>query len=277
MLIFHPASNEIKYSYYHSLPQEALLRRPVRVAMYIPNYENADTYAQLEAKIKNESIPLALKNAEQFKYTLIVPVAPCLKSEEEKYNDKPASEFYERPDAVIHKMLKSFFWMLKVNGYTVHQKIFIYAEKRQAKLANLISILYPDVVQAIKIVDAELLMYPVDALEGTTLNYPFGTADIVKLQPNTYSQETFKKITYSITTTDETISETDQSSGEKEIETFIKKTFGSDIHERNANFARYLTDLGMSVNLEIKVKSKTQEMLIEEAFKFFDTIKTPAY
>jgi len=275
MLIFHPASTEVKYSYYHALPPLALSRRPVRVLLYLHNCPQTQTYAELEAKIKDSEIPSILKLAEEYKYTLLAPVNPNLSSGISGYSDKTDEIFYDRPQTVVLKMVKNFLWILKVNGYISHPKVFILGYREQGSFANLFSIFYPEVVQAAAIGDADTYMYPSEKLKDNMLNYPYGTYDILKYQPNNYSQEIFKKIAHSIFHSVLNTSRIDNS--ESDTDVFIKNTFGSTQQERAENFAKFLTELGVEAQFREFGLNDTKEEIMTHCVKFFDTIKTPGY
>jgi hypothetical protein len=275
MLIFHPVSNEVKYSYYHALPQGALLRRPVRVLVYLHDCGETESYAELEANVKNLSIPAALKLSESYKYTLLVPVNPTKKPSLSIYTDKQNPEFYDRADAVILKMIKNFLWMLKVNGYTVHQKVFLMGGEKQGGLANLLATFYPDMVHGVTMGNTDSFMYPAENLNDVILNYPYGTYDILKFQPNNYSLETFKKVVPYIYSLKDAQSLIDTQEGD--LTNFIKNTFGATLSERNIKYAEFLKNLGMETKLETNVEGKTKEELAENCFKFFESIKTPSY
>ena len=293
-VVYHPATEEIEYSYYHYVPESALRRDPVRVLLYAHSAPGTvETYSDMEEYVRDREIPRMRRYADTYGYALVIMVSPRKHGDSRHSSmnmvrsvmfdnafDTPGDEFYKRPDLVFAEVVDDFNKFLGENGYSPYPKVFMTGFSSGGWQSNRFPVLHPDRIAATAIAGAPGFLYPLDSWNGITLTYPVGTSDFDQIPGNTYSLDAFKQIPHLIL------------KGEKDLEndpvdpqfrvfdpdhvSIINSHFGSDRVERNRRFADHLKSIGMQVTLRLYPGLKheyTHEMLVD-TFEFFEAVAT---
>jgi pimeloyl-ACP methyl ester carboxylesterase len=293
-IIYHPPTSERKYSYYHYIPDSALMRDPVRVLLYAHGSGEIDTYPEMEAFIRDQEIYRILPSCIEYGYALVVMVTPrnfshvypdYLMNTQNMVRwvmfdndfDKPEYEFYKRPDLEFVKVIDDFMSFLCSNGYKAYDRVFMTGFSAGGVQSQRFPILHPDKVAATAIGGAPGFLYPVDTWNNIPLYYHVGIYDIGQIPGNSYSLADFVKIPHFIfvggSDTNDALYHPDMyDNAQSDI---IKTYFGTNLQERALMFSNYLSSIGQST---VKIYPGighvyTPEMLID-TFTFFDSVPT---
>lgn len=115
------------------------------------------------------SYPMNLRDAQAFTKETIV----------EKYFTEEHG-IYNRPDAKIAKLIKKFIQVLVEDGYEINQKYNLIGGSAGGNAANRLSILCPENIKAVALINAGLFTFPEKEWQGIRLYYPIGTYDLDK-------------------------------------------------------------------------------------------------
>jgi pimeloyl-ACP methyl ester carboxylesterase len=294
-IIYHSATSERKYSYYHYIPESALMRDPVRVLLYAHGSGEIDTYPEMEEFIRNQEIYRILPDCIKYGYALVVMVTPrnfshvwpdyTMNTQNmvrwvmfDNDFDKPGYEFYKRPDIEFVKVIDEFMSILCRNGYRAYDRVFMTGFSAGGVQSQRFPILHPDKIAATAIGGAPGFLYPVDTWNDTPLNYHVGINDIGQISGNTYSPADFMKIPHFVfvggNDTNDALYHPDMyDDNQSDI---ITTYFGTNLQERAQMFSDYLSSIGMPSTVKIYPgigHVYTQEMLTD-TFTFFDSVPT---
>lgn len=297
IVVYHPPTNEIKYSYYHYIPTSALQRNPVRVLLYGHGSPKLDTYSQMEEYVRTSEIPRIKSYCDTYGYALVIMVTPRSFGPYPDYKmntqsmarwvmfnnrfDKSKYKFYKRPDLLFIKVIDDFMNFLSSNGYTPYPKVFMTGFSNGGMQSNRFPILHPGKVAATAIGAAGAFLYPVEIWSGITLTYPVGTSDIGKIPGSTYSLAAFKQIPHFIFVGENDLNYNNDpvnfdDNYDRDQATIINTYFGSNAVERARNFADYLNLINMQSTAKVYPgvgHNYTSQMLVE-TFNFFDSVST---
>lgn len=98
----------------------------------------------------------------------------------------------KRLDLQLIAMIKDSKKVLSSMGYKLQDKVFMTGYSASGQFTNRFATLHPEIVKAIAV--GNFTMYPVDKLNGVTLNYPWGINDIKKLFGITFNKKEYSKI-----------------------------------------------------------------------------------
>jgi hypothetical protein len=98
----------------------------------------------------------------------------------------------ERLDLQLLAMIKDANKILTKMGYKMESKIFMTGFSASGQFTNRFATLHPEVVKAIAV--GNFTMYPTAKLNGVTLNYPWGIADIKKYTGKEFNKTEYDKI-----------------------------------------------------------------------------------
>jgi len=296
-VVYHAPTNDIKYSYYHYIPESALRRNPVRVLLYghsSPLDPQVVTYAQMEEYVGESEIKRIKPYCDRYGYSLIIMVTPRKFGSypDKKMNtqamarwtmfdnpfDKPGYEFYKRPDLVFVRVIDHFMGYLRSKGYAPHPKVFMTGFSNGGFQSNRLPILHPSRIVATAIGAAGAFLYPLDTLKGIALTYPVGVNDVALIAGSAYSLSAFKQIPHFVFVggcdTNDPVPHDDCYDSDQA--TIISANFGSNPVDRAHLFSCYLSSIGMrsAVKTYPVAHEYTDDMLVD-TFVFFDSISTP--
>ena len=294
-ITYHAPTSERKYSYYHYIPESALARDPVRVVLYAHGSPTIDTYAQMEAFIRDQEINRILPSCIQYGYALVVMVTPrnyshvypdYLMNTQNMVRwvmfdndfDKPEYEFYKRPDLEFVKVIDDFMSFLCHNGYKAYDRVFMTGFSAGGVASQRFPILHPDKVAATAVGGAPGFLYPVATWNNIPLNYHVGINDIDQIPGNTYSLADFAKIPHFIfvggSDTNDALYHPDMyDNAQSDI---IKTYFGANLQERAQVFSGYLSSIGMQSTVKIYsgIAHDYIPAMLTDTFTFFDSVPT---
>jgi len=106
----------------------------------------------------------------------------------------------KRVDLQLIAMIEDARELLASYGLTLEKKIFMTGFSASGQFANRFTVLHPEWVKAV--FHGGFTMYPTDKINGNTLYFPLGTADIEKLTGKKFNLEEYKKIAQFVFTGD---------------------------------------------------------------------------
>lgn len=137
--------------------------------------------------------------AYNLKYSFLVPVFPRpMTNWWEAYThalDKGAMLLEgesERLDLQLMAMIEDAKKVLSKMGYKMESKVFMTGFSASGQFTNRFATLHPEVVKAIAV--GNFTMYPTAKLNGVTLNYPWGIADIKDYTGKEFNKAEYDKI-----------------------------------------------------------------------------------
>lgn len=295
-IIYHPPTSERKYSYYHYIPESALMRNPVRVLLYAHGSPKIDTYPEMEAFIRNQEINQILPSCEKYGYALVVMVTPrnfngvdkdFLMNTQNMVRwvmfdnafDKPEYAFYKRPDLELVKVIDDFMSFIGQNGYTVYNKVFMTGFSAGGVQSQRFSILHPDKVAATAIGGAPGFLYPIVATWGDNIpiNYHVGINDIDQIPGNTYSLSKFANIPHFVfvggNDTNVALHHPDMYDEAQSV--IIETHFGTNLQDMALMFSQFISMIGQStLKIYPGIAHEYTPEMRTDTFTFFDSIPT---
>lgn len=98
----------------------------------------------------------------------------------------------KRLDLQLIAMIKDAQELLAGMGYKLENKVFMTGFSASGQFVNRFATLHPEMVKAIAV--GNFTMYPTAKLNGVTLNYPWGIADIKKYTGQEFNRTEYDKI-----------------------------------------------------------------------------------
>lgn len=181
------------------------------------------------------------------------------------------TEFYNRPDLEILKILEILRTNMKEKGVPIDEKMYIGGVSAGANFANRFSILYPELIKASILFSAGDYIYPTENLNGMDLDYPFGLHGLDNISNNRFNSAVFKSIPHYIY-----VGEEDHNDPIRwelyypELIDKYKKALGVTVPERTKQYAEFLKDNGNNVKfrMEPNMAHKIAQGAFEEGFEF---------
>ncbi|MDQ7787037.1 MAG: CARDB domain-containing protein [Thermodesulfovibrionales bacterium] len=294
-IIYHPPTSERKYSYYHYIPESALMRDPVRILLYAHGSGEINTYPEMEEFIRNQEIYRILPHCDTYGYVLTVMVTPrnfshvwpdyMMNTQNmvrwvmfDNDFDKPEYEFYKRPDLEFVKVIDDVMSFLCHNGYMAYNKVFMTGFSAGGVQSQRFSVVHPGKVAATAVGGAPGFLYPIDTWDNTPLHYHVGIYDIGQIPYHTHSMADFMNIPHFIFVggddTNDALYHPDMYDDDQSD--IIKTYFGANLQTRAQMFSDYLSLIGMHSTVKIYPgigHVYTQDMLTD-TFTFFDAVPT---
>jgi pimeloyl-ACP methyl ester carboxylesterase len=294
-IIYHAPTSERKYSYYHYIPDSALIRDPVRVLLYAHGSpaEN-NTYQKMEAFIRDHEIYQILDYCRAYGYALVVMVTPryfsgvdqdFLMNTQNMVRwvmfdndfDKPEYAFYKRPDLEFVKVIDDFMSFISQNGYNVYNRVFMTGFSAGGVQSQRFPILHPDKVAATAIGGAPGFLYPTDIWLNTPLNYHVGINDIEQIPGNTYSLVDFAKIPHFVfvgaSDTNGALHNPDMYDEAQSV--IIETYFGTTLQEMAQKFSQYIVTRGQcTVKIYPDIGHVYTPEMRTDTFTFFESVPT---
>jgi hypothetical protein len=100
----------------------------------------------------------------------------------------------ERLDLQVIAMIDDAREKLAARGVTVDKKVFMWGASSQATFINRFTLMHPDRVKAASFGSTSFFALPVAAWKGSTLNYPWGVADLQSIVGQPFDSATFQKV-----------------------------------------------------------------------------------
>jgi hypothetical protein len=137
---------------------------------------------------------------------LLVPVFPRPRTNWQAYThalDRDSLEIEEgklkRIDLQLMAMIKYAQELLRVNGFKIHDQIFMHGFSASAKFCNRYSFLHPEMVKAFAAGGVNgLPTLPVSEWNKCELPFPIGTAGIEKFIDKGFNEKAFRKVAHYI-------------------------------------------------------------------------------
>ena len=98
----------------------------------------------------------------------------------------------KRLDLQLIAMIKDAQELLTNMGYKMESKVFMTGFSASGQFTNRFATLHPEMVKAIAV--GNFTMFPTDKLNGVTLNYPWGIADIENYTGKKFNKKEYDKI-----------------------------------------------------------------------------------
>ncbi|HHY64333.1 MAG TPA: hypothetical protein GX501_04745 [Clostridiaceae bacterium] len=98
----------------------------------------------------------------------------------------------KRLDLQLMAMIEDARKILSGMGYRIEKKVFMTGFSASGQFTNRFATLHPEIVKAIAV--GNFTMYPTAKLNGVTLNYPWGIADIKKYTGKEFNKAEYDKI-----------------------------------------------------------------------------------
>lgn len=98
----------------------------------------------------------------------------------------------KRLDLQLIAMIEDAKSILTKMGYKMESKVFMTGFSASGQFTNRFATLHPEVVKAIAV--GNFTMYPTDKINGVTLNYPWGIADIKNYTGKAFNKKEYDKI-----------------------------------------------------------------------------------
>jgi len=105
-----------------------------------------------------------------------------------------------RVDLQLIAMIKDAQNLLSKQGVKLEKKVFMTGFSASGQFANRFTVLHPEWVKAV--FHGGFTMYPTDSIDGNTLSFPLGTADMEELTGKKFNLEEYKKIAQFVYTGD---------------------------------------------------------------------------
>ncbi len=257
-ILYKPPTENIKYGYFIYYGGEKLIlwghgsTPPYRNYNDLENIVRSDfesvvnIFANLNSTIL---MPLLPRDSKNKKYPQFKMDSQILTQETMNLVDGIEPDLiYLRPDLEIKKIIDLEFG--------INRKYIAGGISAGANMANRYSLLNPVNIQAITLLSAGDFIYPVKELNGVSLNYPFGLADVDNLESIKIDIEKYKTIPQYIFVGENDLDpENDPLPYElnnniDNIEKF-RNLFGANQVERTINYTEFLKSKGFNVTLSI--------------------------
>lgn len=105
-----------------------------------------------------------------------------------------------RVDLQLIAMIKDAQNLLSKQGIKLEKKVFMTGFSASGQFVNRFTVLHPEWVKAV--FHGGFTMYPTDSIDGNTLYFPLGTADIEELTGKKFNLEEYKKVAQFVYTGD---------------------------------------------------------------------------
>lgn len=276
------------YPYYIYLPEhiettksetKRLIVEPNNTGTCSDHIEFHDEWAQLLVSANGNPGHYA---AYHMKYPFLVPVFPrFLTNWWQSYThalDKGAMMLEgdtKRLDLQLIAMIKDAQELLAGMGYKLESKVFMTGFSASGQFVNRFATLHPEMVKAIAV--GNFTMYPTAKLNGVTLNYPWGIADIRNYTGKAFNKAEYDKIAQFCYIGDE--DQNDQpynvdygiSEGEtKAVNDLFGYDYGVPKWERKWNFVRQLGyDKSIQFNVYKGVGHGYADNIFKDVLAFF--------
>lgn len=159
-------------------------------------------YHEKGARFAASRSGVAVYVAKKMQIPLLIPIFPRSQTNWTVYThalDRDAflskGDSIERLDIQLLAMIEDAREQLAQQGYSLKDKFFMTGFSASGTFANRMSLLHPEKIQAVATGGINAIaILPVAKLQGKTLNYPLGTADIKKVTGKAVNLEAFKAL-----------------------------------------------------------------------------------
>lgn len=256
--IHREPTDRIPYHWYVYIPRSLNKSEKAYILMTGIRAEASDDYDGL-ASVALGELERKTSIAENQKFIILVPHIPRLPSNPiyvaafaRSVFDETVDELLQRPDLKINAMLDQLMQGLELDGYNVHNKIFIEGHSIGGMFGNRYALLHPERVQAVASgAPGGALTLPESVYQGMGMVWPMGIVDFYELTGTGFDMDTYCQIPHFFYIGAEDQNTTMRGLGElwetqSQID-LIKSRFGETPAKILKNQSEYLANLGCNV------------------------------